>query len=570
MFLSKRFKTKTFWYHGGISALGADETFEIQFVANRMNEMNILVTDQSGRKYAGGYFVFEYAQPVSQPKLDLSFVPPTDTSSMTRELEEKIGGWGKASEPAFPVGAKASESLFIVPTKPVEGSLVSRKSSYDFSKIAIALGKISPDKLDVTSLPGFELATCIKKADITNATFSWGTTPDPWLCISGEASIAFPRFEDIGNFPGKFFAFVRNTTEGLFPGVVFFPSKEAMTKTGLFSREPLKTLVTDKFILVYSPKAHSYTFQDLPPGVRNEIAAKTAIDSGRILFEEGTGFVFGSRPQDVKGLRDFFKAVGGSAETLIVTGTRPKLPTESLRIRASFQSGINSKILPPGLTIRDVEFELNGLKPAFLGKIDIKLSESIHLDGLGLQIDLPGLFGERFTGFTVTASIPGEWRNPFGIKGLSIRGLELSGQIGLDAGIFLKGVIDFGRTLTLKAGLSFTSPVAVSALSGAIDQLSLRDIINAVVELMRQSAKAVKLPDPGSANIPIDIIRVNDAEFTIAKTSNPALNLKEGVTIRGKLNIADADVGMVDIRESLTRAFTQKGSSRGSISAPSR
>jgi hypothetical protein len=426
-----------------------------------------------------------------------------------------------------------------------------------FSPTTPTASRTPAPALKISAVPGFENVSFLKDLPVVNGTVTSGDQPCPWVCLSGEITVnKFPQFEILGKCTGKFHAFSRNTPEGLRPAFLFFPSIDALKKLDIMSEEPLSTL-TKCLVLTYAPRAHVWKFQDLPTPVQNALRSETVIESGEILFEETSGFVFGCKPQDVPVLRDILKVFLNSVKTMVISGTRPKVMTDPMRLRGSFQTGFNSKVFPPGFAVSDAEIEFHGMQVALLGKLQFKLSESIHLDGLGLRIDFPKPKAPN-ANLTISAIVPGEWKNPLGIKGWTLRGLVLSGQVGTSPGVGMKGTIDFGRTVELAGAMAFNSPVAVSALSGKLDQLSLKDVINGVNSLLRQGAGALKLPDPGTANIPVDIIRISDVEVTIAKTANPALNLNEGLTIRGKMNIAGADIGEVDIRVITDKGFVAK------------
>jgi hypothetical protein len=405
-----------------------------------------------------------------------------------------------------------------------------------------------PPNLKISSVPGLEDVAFLKDVKITNGRLSSGDTPQPWVCLSGEGAIKFPQYEVIGGIPGKFFALSQNSSEGLKASVIFFPSQEAITKSGIMSKEPLKTLAIKGYVLTYAPNSFSCDFADLPGEVQQEFRNQTVIEAGTIIFEDSTSFVFGCKPQDVPVLRDILKVFLDSVNTMVFTGTRPKIPTDPMRLRASLQSGFNSKMFPPGCAINDAEIEFRGLQIGLLGKLEVKLSNSIHLKDLGLRIDLPKLNAPAFDNVTVSALVPGEWKNPLGIQGLTLKGLILSGQFGKAPGVGIKGTVDFGRTLEMAGAVSFTSPVAVSLLSAKVDQLSFADLISGVTSLIRQGAGAMKLPDPGSVNIPAEIMCLSDVDVTLALAANPAFNVKEGLTIRGKMTIAGADIGKVDVR----------------------
>ncbi len=461
----------------------------------------------------------------------------------------------------IPSGPKAKEELVVsVPRPPTTPRPVIEPESR-FKSLVDSLKQGPEANLKFGALPGFENVSFLKNAAITSPRISSGAQPFPWMCISGETSLDFPV--SAGAVKGKFFVVSRWTkSEGIQSALMFFLSPSEVKKVGILGEVPLKYVFVTGCIMTYAPEAHSWDFAQFPENVRNEIKANTPIEAGEFRFAQSTGAVFGARPQDVPVLRDILGVFLQKVETMLFTVTFPKVRTDPTIVQASFNTDFK-KLFPAFITLTDPKLEFQGLSNfALMGKLNLRLTSSLKVDGLALRIDLP-IGGKKIAqeGMTLSVEIPGEWKNPLGIKGLAIGNLMISGQVGGTNGLSLglKGLMDFGKRLEMAAVLSPASPVAVAAMSGKLDELSFKDLIKGVQSLLRQAAGAVKLQIPETPDLPIDIINLKKVEITISEVSNAALGLDDGLIVQGSLNIGGVDIGTVDIRVIPDKGLIAKG-----------
>ncbi|HNV70842.1 MAG TPA: hypothetical protein PKO06_14165, partial [Candidatus Ozemobacteraceae bacterium] len=231
----------------------------------------------------------------------------------------------------------------------------------------------------------------------------------------------------------------------------------------------------------------------------------------------------------------------------------PAEKDEKIKIRARLLNQYAPGFLPTGtffkLTPPTLEIRVGTFNDVYLlTDLTLSLSSKITLT-LPLQLNIPAMSQSKITGVTVSADIPGLWKDPLGLKGLSIGNLSLAGKFCSMPTLALSGILDLGKgyKFDLTGALSFTSPVALSALRCKLSRvLSLGDLIEIQGILMKNVFPKMPLPSLSAISLPIDELKVKDPEFCIAEVDVPPLGIQKGITVKGTLLFGAVELGGVD------------------------
>lgn len=196
---------------------------------------------------------------------------------------------------------------------------------------------------------------------------------------------------------------------------------------------------------------------------------------------------------------------------------------------------------------------LNGTLITLSADMRIKLTDKIKLK-FGLEIDVP-LQNIKERGVVVRAVIPGEWKNPLGISGLVLKEMGFGGNIAfnakkpnkIDPTLFVKGAMDIGLSgpVEMLAAYDPTSP-GVDGMIGQLQEISWSEVVKIANFFLRLGTGKTNasLPTP---DFPIDIIKVQQANFMVAKKKVENLDLEMGTRLRGDFVVDNNVLGNVEV-----------------------
>lgn len=428
----------------------------------------------------------------------------------------------------------------------------SRSFTDSIKKITAAGGKVSLD-----TVPGLNQLPFIKGVEVDNAVFSQGEIAagdekgQPWMCLSGDAKLNFNRF---GEISGKIMVLSRLYKEqGLRTGfVVLVPTEKVLSRLPGMNEKPLSQLKFSQTAVTYASEEHEWAFDELPDQIRDSFKEFSGDNSTVFNFDKGENAWLAASAKDNSVLTESFSVLKAAPPTVIFTAVFPPEKDEPVKLRARLRDGFLPKFLPDWkylkLLVQYLEIGVGKFQGInILADLDLNLSKQLKLS-LPLRFAFP-LDCHPLDGISVSGLIPGIWKNPFGIKGLSIGNMAISGNFGKLPNLALGGVIDLGDgfRFDFSGALSFSSPVAISALKFKLDRdLSLGDLIKMHGILLKLALPKVKIPDLKLIDLPIDELKIKDPEFCISEIDIPALNIQKGLTVKGILALGATDLGGTD------------------------
>lgn len=444
------------------------------------------------------------------------------------------------------LGTPEKDQLTGGPATEASAASVETPKASEFSAFRSAREKFEKAGKDakLEDFPGLENAACVKGAPLTNPKFISGST---WCALLGQTKV---NFEEFGEVEGDFVALAReDKKEGVRCALAVFTSADELkSKVGIFEKEPLDTMIFTGAAVAYAPKAHSWEFKDLPPDVQSLWKSKTGVDDGELKFAEKTAAIFGIPFHSVPVLSEILEIYLTDVKTALAYAVKPLDESERYKCVIDFNTSYIIGNLLPGLKLSKPGLELHLGGIALLGELQLRLSSSIEFD-LPVRMDVP--FSKATClkqGVNLSALIPGEWKNPMGVPGLTVKEMVLAGGLGGSAPYLgLKGVFDYGKRLELAGAISPTSPLGIAALSAKTPQWTLNDII-VFYTFLHRAALAQTGVDTPQPDLPLDFIKLKDVYIMISQITNPALGLDRGIIASGQLDIGGQNLGEVKVR----------------------
>lgn len=430
-------------------------------------------------------------------------------------------------------------SLTVIQILPAQQAVEAKTgfSENDFARAAEGLAS-SGDRIALSSIPGLAGLDLFKNINLSETSFSRGQFAEgdekgqPWLCISGKVALKFAR---LGEVSGQLIALSRLfRQDGVRTALLIVgePDKIRAKIAGLNS-EPMQQLKFSCAAFSYANEAHEWAASELPASVKNDLRAFIAEGELPLTLAKGEGACFTAGLKDNSILGKPFELLNTTPPALLFNVIFAPTHDESTRLRARLLNSVKPSLkLPIGLTLNlPSGLDIFTLSPTQLMSA-IKFSADYDLRSLGLDfsgsipIDLsfPLAQFDINKGVALTAHIPNDWHNPFGLP-FSIYNIRLSAIIaGELPTLGIGGIVDFG-SLKLNVG-SLLSGSTVVGLKGASDLVRFAEI--------GQFAR-LRLPEE-----PYSHLAVKNFEFTAAKITDPGLNLRKGVTVSGDLTFKDS------------------------------
>jgi len=474
--------------------------------------------------------------------------------SRGNELQQKLATVEK-DQPAQPKLDNSDEAL--------EGGTT---ATHPLTKVAFSTGDFAESakklkelgaKIGLDTVPGLDKFPFIKGVEVNNVVFSQGEIASgdekgqPWMCLSGETELTFNQF---GKISGKIIVMSRLYKElGLRTGfVVLVPTEKVLNKLPGFNAKPLNMLKFSTTAITYAGEEHEWAFSELPDQIKDSFKEFSGSNSLVFNFDKGENVWLVAEVKNNTLLAAPFSVINSAPPAVLFTAVFPQAKDESFKLRAKLLNAFDPKFLPPGkflkLSMPSLEISFGDFQGiSILADLTLALSKKLNLT-LPAKIDFPLNCSPMSVGVSVSGLIPGTWKNPFGIKGLSIGNMSISGTFGKLPNLSLAGIINLGDyRFDLAGAFSFESPIALSALRCKLDRdLSLGDLIKIHGLLMKVAFPKVKIPELPSINLPIDELKIRNPEFCISEVDVPALNIKQGITVKGILALGAVDLGGTD------------------------
>jgi hypothetical protein len=430
-------------------------------------------------------------------------------------------------------------SLSIIQSLPAQQTVEVATGSYesDFARAAESLTS-SGDKIALSSIPGMSDLALFNNINLSETSFSRGQFAEgdekgqPWLCVTGKATLKFAR---LGEVSGRVIALSRLFhQEGIKTALIIVgePDKIRTKITGLNS-EAMRQIKFAGAAFSYANEAHEWAASELPASIKNDLKPFIAEGNLPLTLAKGESACFIARLNDNSILGKPLEMLGTTPPALLFNVIFAQTHDESTRLRARLLNSFKPSLkLPVGLTLNlPSGLDIFTLSPAQLMSA-IKFSADYDLSSLGIDLSgsipmdlsFPLAKSDINKGFALTAHIPDNWHNPFGLP-FSIYAIKLSGTIaGELPALGIGGIVDFG-SLKLNVG-TLLSAGTVVGLKAASDLVRFADIA--------QFAR-LRLPEE-----PYSHLAVKNFEFTAAKITDPGLNLSKGVTVSGDLTFKDS------------------------------
>lgn len=478
-----------------------------------------------------------------------------DLKKQSDELQKKLDVVVK-DQPSKPVLDNKEESIEggTTATHPLTKVAFSSSAFAESAKKLKDLG----DKIGLDKVPGLDKLPFVKGVEVHNVVFSQGEIAagdekgQPWMCISGNAELTFNQF---GKVAGKIMVLSRLYKElGLRTGfVVILPTDTVLGKLPGMKNKPMNMLKFSDAAVTYASEEHEWLFSDLPDPVKDNFKEFSGSNSSTFNFDKGENVWLVSEIKNNTLLAAPFSVINSAPPAVLFTAVFPQAKEESFKLRAKLLNTFDPKFLPPGkflkLSMPSLEISVGDFQGiSILADLTLALSKKLNLT-LPAKIDFPLNCSPMSVGVSVSGLIPGTWNNPFGIKGLSIGKMSIAGTFGKLPNLSLAGVIDLGSgyRFDLAGAFSFESPIALSALRCKLDRdLSLGDLIKIHGILLKVAFPKVKIPDLPSINLPLDELKIRNPEFCISEVDVPALNIQQGITVKGILALGAVDLGGTD------------------------
>ncbi len=478
-----------------------------------------------------------------------------ELAAQAAEIQKKFDAV-KNDQPAKPALDNSAENIEGGTTATHPLPTVAFTSSA-FSESAKKLKDLG-SKIGLDKVPGLDKIPFIKGVELHNVVFSQGQIVSgdekgqPWMCVSGNAELNFNQF---GKIAGKIVVMSRLYKElGLRTGfVVLVPTETVLKKLPGMNQKPLNMLKFSDVAVTYANEEHEWAFSELPDQINENFKQFSGSNSSSFSFDKGENAWLVADVKSNTLLSAPFSVLKAAPPAVLFTAVFPQEKSESFKLRAKLLNAFDPKFLPPGkflqLSMPSLEISVGNFQGiSMLADLTLALSKKLSLS-LPARIDFPLNCKPMSVGVSVSGLIPGTWKNPFGIKGLSIGNMSISGTFGKLPSLSLAGIIDLGSgyRFDLAGAFSFESPIALSALRCKLDRdLSLGDLIKIHGILLKVAFPKVKIPDLPSINLPLNELKIRNPEFCISEVDVPALNIQQGITVKGTLALGAVDLGGTD------------------------
>ncbi|ABB23893.1 hypothetical protein Plut_1031 [Pelodictyon luteolum DSM 273] len=409
------------------------------------------------------------------------------------------------------------------------------------------------NSIGLDQLPGFNQIPLLKGVRVTDAEFTQGTIAtgpeagQPWMCLSGNVTVQTNRF---GSVSGQVIALSRlYKKEGLRTGyVIKVPTTAVASKLPGLNSDPLNALHFSDAAVTFGQETHSWNVADLPVEVKTALQAYAPTGKELITFPKGENVWLVASVQSNSLLAAPFTVLNAAPAKVLFTAIFPEKPTDPFKLRATLQTKYKTTgFLPSGINLDmpDMEISTGSFNGVTLwSDLHLNLSKKLHVD-LPARLDFP-VGVNPLSGISVSGIIPGTWKDPMGLKGLSLSEMKISGTFGSLPNLGLAANMNLGQgwDLDLAGALSFTSPVALTGLRCDIPRdLSLGDLISLHGIIMKAAIPSAQIPSLATLKLPIDVVKITKPSFSIAEVDMPALNFRQGISFNGGLKLGTADLG---------------------------
>lgn len=442
-------------------------------------------------------------------------------------------------------------------------------ASDEFTRLIKDLGAAG-DKISLNKIPGLDKIPFLTSVTIEKAVLSQGSIAtgaeqgQPWLCIDGNVSVKFNQF---GEIAGRILLLTRLYKEtGLRTGfVITLPTEKLLARLGQLGEAPLKLLKLSDTAITYATEEHEWQYSEVPERLKKDFAVFADNPQAVFPFAKGEGAWMTAEVKGNTLLAAPFKVLKTAPAKVMFNAIFPQTKDESFKLRAQLLSEFTPSFLPAGKFFEigspDLELKTGEFKGiSMLADMSLKLSSSLNIK-VPARLDFP-LNCNPMSGISISALIPGIWKNAMGIQGLSIGNLGIAGSFGSMPSLGLSGIADLGDgwKFDLGGALSFTSPVALSALKCSLNRdLGLGDLVKLHSILAKLAFPKMKLPDLKVINLPLVDLKVRDPYFCIAEQDIEALNIRAGITCSGTLALGATDLGACSFWMNAEKGIQCKG-----------
>ncbi|MFZ5952353.1 MAG: Vps62-related protein, partial [Candidatus Rifleibacteriota bacterium] len=428
--------------------------------------------------------------------------------------------------------AGGAENFFQI--KPVNDSLPSKPfSEKDFAMIAASIQE--GNGLQLEKLPQFDRFPILKGATLDNLSVQQGKFADgdeagqPWLSVSGDAKISFPRF---GSVNGRLCFLSRlYKQKGLKSGLFISVPAEVIEKSfGDVARPLFKQLsFSENAFVTYAADEHEWKINEFPAEIRENLASLSLGEDAGLPFAMGESCWLVAEVKESPVLAAPMAFLQSQPPRLLLSAFIPSDRDQDSLLRANLQSRFLPGLLPGGksLDVAPPVLELQfgkSRKLTFSSELTLKPTSKIEFS-IPVQIEFPAN-GKTAKSISVSGKIAGKWNDAFGIRGLEIENPTISGAFGENPSLGLAGIVDFGEGWKFDVAGAFTATTGLAALRGKLDRdISFNDIVMLQKLLLQKAYPGnKKLADviPASS-LPLQELKLKNPEFCISQIDDTAL-----------------------------------------------
>lgn len=407
-------------------------------------------------------------------------------------------------------------------------------------------------------IPGLGKIEFLRDTEIKNIKFIQGQIPyknkrdhEPYMILMGEATVDFPV---AGKMSGRIILFSRLYIEhGIRTGFVLFTDLRTLKKRLKdLNKAPFDIIkFSDKAAVIFGNKKHAWKYAEFPEPVLKTFKTIADVKKAKIEFSDNLAILAGCGLNNNELFKPVKKILHSPPPEFLLTGLFPKNNKEKFKLKAHLLTQYNLKFFPPGLKIGTPDLELTvGANLKLISFIAFNLSPDLPIH-IPAWIDIPLNFKDSLKfSLTINAKIPGEWKNPFKINGLTFKHMTVFGTIGNVApSLGLSLDMDMGMNIGLTGGIACDSPIGLSLLGAKLPEVKFKDLVIFQTHLAKAAfphmAGHAILP---KANLPLDQFSIKNFSCTVSLSDIPAKDIYKGYSVSGDLYWENTELGSVYAR----------------------
>jgi hypothetical protein len=413
-------------------------------------------------------------------------------------------------------------------------------------------GPIKDEQVKLSDLEGFNTFDFANEVVIAKAV---KTQDANGFCITGTAQLPSRGV----TVPVKVFAKQHPSVYGYRSYIVGFfldtpwKSSSAYVNPPAALKDFLPALQLDKGALLFTTVDAVVQPEALPDQTRADFAALLG-DTGHkgMRLTAGLNLLGHLNLSMGNGTKHLGKLLGGGVKSILIQGHLATDPAK-LYLRALLPA-FGKDIFPGSMTPAGSEVEFTG-KPsvAVQTRVGFKLPKDQAVEAR-LRFEVP--IAPTGT-LQMVAALDGLWKDAFGLKGLTIGNLILSGKITVPAmapAFGLAGDFRFGdKVVRIAASIPASPNLASLGFRGSINALGTEDL----VALMHEMGMEI-----GSLPFPAELMGLKDVEVSVAGQADPTLKIPAGTTCRAKLCLKSEVVAAADVQVNQDVGIQIKGSAK--------